>query len=119
MFSVLYEHLHMFDPINVALVKILCLLLFEMCNGYHKGSPCLFKIQSLFFWFSRIQTKNSRTNFLCAQVDRRYKQYYHQMQIIILSFEVIAKGGAAKTYTSFALETNSCRFLCLRDAINS
>ncbi|MFS7967589.1 putative POX domain-containing protein [Helianthus anomalus] len=94
----------MFDPINVALVKILFLLLFEMCNGYHKGSPCLFKIHFLFFWFSRIQTK--------------YKQYYHQMQILISSLEVIAEGGAAKTYTSLALETNSCRFRCLRDAID-
>ncbi|MFS7967587.1 putative POX domain-containing protein [Helianthus anomalus] len=85
----------MFDPINVALVKILFLLLFEI-----------------------IQTKNSRTIFFCAHFDRRYKQYYHQMQILISSLEVIAEGGAAKTYTSLALETNSCRFRCLRDAID-
>ncbi|XP_022007058.1 sphingosine kinase 2-like [Helianthus annuus] len=52
-------------------------------------------------------------------VDRRYKQYYHQMQIIISSLQVIAEGRAAKTYTSLALETNSCRFRCLRDAIDS
>ncbi|MFS8022090.1 putative POX domain-containing protein [Helianthus anomalus] len=39
--------------------------------------------------------------------------------IIISSFQVIAEGGAAKTYTSLALETNSCHFRCLRDAIDS
>ncbi|MFS7897597.1 putative POX domain-containing protein [Helianthus anomalus] len=59
-----------------------------------------------------VENKNTKlrtqeTNFLCAQVDRRYKQYYHQMQIIISSFQVIAEGGVAKTYTSLALETNS------------
>ncbi|MFS8027309.1 putative POX domain-containing protein [Helianthus anomalus] len=85
-----------------------------------KDEPCFFSKSSLYsFGFQEYKTKNSRTIFLCAQVDRRYKQYFHQMQIIISSFEVIAEGRAAKTYTSVALETNSCRFRCLRDAIDS
>lgn len=52
------------------------------------------------------------------QVDRRYRQYYHQMQIVVSSFDVIAGSGAAKPYTSLALQTISRHFRCLRDAIH-
>ncbi|XWS40070.1 hypothetical protein CRYUN_Cryun18bG0108900 [Craigia yunnanensis] len=52
------------------------------------------------------------------EVDRRYKQYYHQMQIVVSSFDVIAGCGAAKPYTELALQTISRHFRCLRDAIN-
>lgn len=52
------------------------------------------------------------------QVDRRYRQYYHQMQIVVSSFDVIAGSGAAKPYTALALQTISRHFRCLRDAIN-
>ncbi|KAL5790990.1 hypothetical protein ACOSQ2_005878 [Xanthoceras sorbifolium] len=51
------------------------------------------------------------------EVDRRYKQYYHQMQIVVSSFDVIAGNGAAKPYTALALQTISRHFRCLRDAI--
>lgn len=51
------------------------------------------------------------------QVDRRYKQYYHQMQIVVSSFDVVAGCGAAKPYTAVALQTISRHFRCLRDAI--
>ena len=54
---------------------------------------------------------------LFLQVDRRYKQYYHQMQIVASSFDVIAGCGAAKPYTALALQTISCHFRCLRDTI--
>uniref|UniRef100_A0A5B6ZP99 Putative BEL1-like homeodomain protein 7 n=1 Tax=Davidia involucrata TaxID=16924 RepID=A0A5B6ZP99_DAVIN len=53
------------------------------------------------------------------EVDRRYKQYYHQMQIVVSSFEMIVGCGAAKPYTELALQSISCHFRCLRDAINS
>lgn len=52
-----------------------------------------------------------------SQVDRRYRQYYHQMQIVVSSFDAIAGCGAAKPYTSLALQTISRHFRCLRDAI--
>lgn len=51
-------------------------------------------------------------------MDRRYKQYYNQMQIVVSSFDVIAGSGAAKPYTVLALQTISRHFRCLRDAIN-
>lgn len=55
---------------------------------------------------------------MSSQVDRRYKQYYHQMQIVVSSFDVIAGSGAARPYTALALQTISRHFRCLRDAIN-
>ncbi|KAH7297808.1 hypothetical protein KP509_25G013700 [Ceratopteris richardii] len=51
------------------------------------------------------------------EVDRRYKKYYHQMQIVVASFESVAGRGAATTYTAPALQTISKHFRCLRDAI--
>lgn len=61
-----------------------------------------------------------KLHFFCLllQVDRRYKQYYHQMQIVVSSFDVIAGSGAAKPYTALALQTISQHFRCLRDAIS-
>lgn len=56
--------------------------------------------------------------FFYGQVDRRYRQYFHQMQIVASSFDVIAGCGAAKPYTALALQTISRHFRCLRDAIN-
>lgn len=53
------------------------------------------------------------------QVDGRYKQYYHQMQIVVSSFDGVAGCGSAKPYTALALKTISRQFRCLRDAINS
>lgn len=53
------------------------------------------------------------------QIDRRYKQYSHQMQIVVSSFDLIAGCGASKRYTALALQVISNQFRCLRDAINS
>lgn len=39
------------------------------------------------------------------------------MQTVVSSFDVIAGCGAAKPYTALALQTISCHFRCLRDAI--
>ncbi|ERN01244.1 hypothetical protein AMTRI_Chr03g53280 [Amborella trichopoda] len=65
-----------------------------------------------------LQTKLTKLLGMLDEVDRRYKQYYHQMQIVVSSFDAIAGAGAAKTYTALALQTISKHFRCLRDAIN-
>ena len=54
-------------------------------------------------------------NFIKAE--QRYRQYHHQMQIVIASFEQAAGVGSARTYTSLALKTISKQFRCLKDAI--
>ncbi|XP_031487554.1 BEL1-like homeodomain protein 6 isoform X1 [Nymphaea colorata] len=65
-----------------------------------------------------MQAKLTQLLSMQDEVDRRYKQYYHQMQIVVSSFDVIAGCGAAKTYTTLALQTISRHFRCLRDAIS-
>lgn len=64
-----------------------------------------------------LQNKLTKLLSMLDEVDRRYKQYYHQMQIVISSFEAVAGCGAAKPYTALALQTISRHFRCLRDAI--
>ncbi|PKA64039.1 BEL1-like homeodomain protein 7 [Apostasia shenzhenica] len=66
-----------------------------------------------------LQNKLAKLMEMMDELDRRYKQYYHQMQIVISSFDVIAGPAAAKPYTIVALQTISRHFRCLRDAINS
>ncbi|KAK1402691.1 BEL1-like homeodomain protein 6 [Heracleum sosnowskyi] len=65
-----------------------------------------------------LQNKMAKLLSMLDEVDRRYKQYFHQMQIVASSFDVISGSGAAKPYTALALQTISCQFRCLRDAIN-
>ncbi|XP_072977298.1 BEL1-like homeodomain protein 7 [Typha angustifolia] len=65
-----------------------------------------------------LQNKVTKLLAMLDEVDRRYKQYYHQMQIVVSSFDVIAGSGAAKPYTALALQTISRHFRCLRDAIS-
>ncbi|KAK6916609.1 POX domain [Dillenia turbinata] len=64
-----------------------------------------------------LQNKVTKLLSMLDEVDRRYKQYYHQMHIVVSSFDVIAGSGAARPYTALALQTISCHFRCLRDAI--
>ncbi|GAV72114.1 Homeobox_KN domain-containing protein/POX domain-containing protein [Cephalotus follicularis] len=64
-----------------------------------------------------LHSKLTKLLSMLDEVDRRYKQYYHQMQIVVSSFDVIAGSGAAKPYTALALQTISRHFRCLRDAI--
>ncbi|KAJ4962861.1 hypothetical protein NE237_022800 [Protea cynaroides] len=66
-----------------------------------------------------LQNKMTKLLSMLEEVDRRYKQYSHQMQIVVSSFDVIAGCGAARPYTALALQTISCHFRCLRDAISS
>ncbi|XP_057997308.1 BEL1-like homeodomain protein 7 [Hevea brasiliensis] len=65
-----------------------------------------------------LQNKLSKLLSMLEEVDRRYKQYHHQMQIVVSSFDVIAGRGAAKPYSALALQTISRHFRCLRDAIS-
>ncbi|XP_008794014.2 BEL1-like homeodomain protein 7 isoform X1 [Phoenix dactylifera] len=65
-----------------------------------------------------LQNKMMKLLAMLDEVDRRHKQYYHQMQIVASSFDVVAGCGAAKPYTALALETISRQFRCLRDAIS-
>lgn len=65
------------------------------------------------------QNKLTKLMEMVDEVDRKYKQYYHQMQIVVSSFDVIAGAGAAKPYTTLALQTISRHFRCLRDAISA
>ncbi|XVF45346.1 hypothetical protein PTKIN_Ptkin02bG0198400 [Pterospermum kingtungense] len=65
-----------------------------------------------------LKSKLTKLLSMLDEVDRRYKQYYHQLQIIISSFDAIAGCGASKRYTALALQTISRHFRCLRDAIS-
>ncbi|KAJ6425654.1 hypothetical protein OIU84_026265 [Salix udensis] len=64
-----------------------------------------------------IQMKKAKLISMLDEVEQRYRQYHHQMQIVISSFEQAAGIGSAKTYTSLALKTISKQFRCLKDAI--
>ncbi|XAR72787.1 hypothetical protein NMG60_11019547 [Bertholletia excelsa] len=64
-----------------------------------------------------LQNRLTKLLSLVGEVDRRYKQYYHQMQIVVSSFDAISGCGSAKPYTALALQTVSRQFRCLRDAI--
>ncbi|KAK4365126.1 hypothetical protein RND71_016484 [Anisodus tanguticus] len=64
-----------------------------------------------------LESKMTKLFSMLDEVDRRYKEYYQQMQVVVSSFEMVAGLGAAKPYTSLALKTISRQFRCLRDAI--
>ncbi|KAB2034812.1 hypothetical protein ES319_D04G109700v1 [Gossypium barbadense] len=64
-----------------------------------------------------IQMKKAKLINMLDEVEQRYRQYHHQMQIVTSSFEQAAGIGSAKTYTALALKTISKQFRCLKDAI--
>ncbi|XP_021892425.1 BEL1-like homeodomain protein 1 isoform X2 [Carica papaya] len=64
-----------------------------------------------------IQMKKGKLISMLDEVEQRYRQYHHQMQIVISSFEQAAGIGSARTYTALALKTISKQFRCLKDAI--
>ncbi|KAL5056313.1 hypothetical protein RYX36_036995, partial [Vicia faba] len=66
-----------------------------------------------------LQMKKSKLVNMLDEVELRYKQYHHQMQSVISSFESATGYGAAKSYTSLALKTISKQFRSLKDAIAS
>ncbi|KAL7117375.1 hypothetical protein ACP275_03G068200 [Erythranthe tilingii] len=56
---------------------------------------------------------------LLEEVERRYEEYYHHMEDLVTSFEIIAGLGAGKSYTALALQAMSKHFWTLRSAIVS
>lgn len=64
-----------------------------------------------------VQMKKAKLISMLDEVEQRYRQYHHQMHIVISSFEQAAGTGSAKTYTALALQTISKQFRCLKDAI--
>ncbi|OEL31060.1 BEL1-like homeodomain protein 7 [Dichanthelium oligosanthes] len=66
-----------------------------------------------------LQNKVSALMALLDQVDRKYRHYHHQMQIVMSSFDAVAGAGAARPYTALALQTISRHFRSLRDAIGA
>nr|KYP43679.1 BEL1-like homeodomain protein 7 [Cajanus cajan] len=62
--------------------------------------------------------KKTKLLSMLDEVDKRYRQYCHQMQIVVSSFDMVAGCGAAEPYTELALRTISRHFRCLRDAIS-
>ncbi|KAK4281725.1 hypothetical protein QN277_013186 [Acacia crassicarpa] len=64
-----------------------------------------------------IQMKKAKLISMLEEVEQRYRQYHHQMQIVSSSFEQAAGIGSARTYTALALQTISKQFRCLKDAI--
>ncbi|WZZ10902.1 BEL1-like homeodomain protein 10 [Brassica napus] len=64
-----------------------------------------------------LRSKKDKLLTMLDEVDKRYNQYYHQMEALASSFEVVAGFGSPKPYTSVALNRISCHFRALRDAI--
>ncbi|XP_028765977.1 BEL1-like homeodomain protein 7 [Neltuma alba] len=62
--------------------------------------------------------KKAKLLSMLDEVDKRYRQYCHQMQMVVSSFDMVAGCGAAEPYTALALRTISRHFRCLRDAIS-
>ncbi|KAG8483531.1 hypothetical protein CXB51_022379 [Gossypium anomalum] len=65
-----------------------------------------------------LQMKKAKLVSMLDEVEQRYRQYHHQMHIVVSSFEQAAGLGAAKSYTALALKTISKQFRCLKDAIS-
>ncbi|KAI3918025.1 hypothetical protein MKW92_011965 [Papaver armeniacum] len=65
------------------------------------------------------QMKKAKLVSMLDEVEQRYRQYHHQMQIVVNSFEQAAGFGSAKSYTALALQTISKQFRCLKDAIST
>lgn len=70
-------------------------------------------------WFQILLKEVCLNISLNFQVDARYEEYYHQMEEVVSSFEMVAGVGAAKSYTALALQAMSRHFCSLRDAIVS
>lgn len=66
-----------------------------------------------------LQIKKAKLVNMLDEVEQRYKQYHHQMQVVVSAFEQAAGFGSAKSYTALALRTISKQFRCLKDAISA
>ncbi|KAK4441332.1 BEL1-like homeodomain protein 1 [Sesamum alatum] len=66
-----------------------------------------------------IQIKKAKLSSLLDEVEQRCRQYHHQMQIVVASFEQVAGIGSAKSYTQLALKTILKQFRCLKSTISA
>nr|GLL43235.1 BEL1-like homeodomain protein 1 [Ipomoea trifida] len=66
-----------------------------------------------------LQMKKAKLLSMLDEVEQRYRQYHHQMQVIVGAFEQAAGVGSARSYTHLALNTISKQFRCLKVAIAS
>ncbi|GAA0141670.1 homeodomain transcription factor [Lithospermum erythrorhizon] len=64
-----------------------------------------------------IRNKMMQLLSMFEEVDRRYREYYEHILVLVSSFDIVAGTGAAKPYTALALQTISRQFRRLRDAI--
>ncbi|PWA79838.1 TALE protein [Artemisia annua] len=65
-----------------------------------------------------LQNKVTKLFSLLDEVDRKYREYCQQLQIVEATLDVVSGCGAARPYTALAHLTISRHFRCLRDAIN-
>ncbi|KAL8250589.1 hypothetical protein R6Q59_034282 [Mikania micrantha] len=65
-----------------------------------------------------LQNKVTKLFSLLDEVDRKYREYCQQLQIVEAALDVVSGCGAARPYTALAHQTISRHFRCLRDAIN-
>ncbi|XP_076958399.1 BEL1-like homeodomain protein 11 [Bidens hawaiensis] len=66
-----------------------------------------------------LQNKVAKLFSLLDEVDRKYREYCQQLQIVESVLDVVSGRGSARPYTALAHQTISRHFRCLRDAINS
>ncbi|XP_071731509.1 BEL1-like homeodomain protein 7 isoform X2 [Rutidosis leptorrhynchoides] len=64
------------------------------------------------------QNKVTKLYSLLDEVDKKYREYCHQLQIVEATLDVVSGCGAARPYTALAHRTISLHFRCLRDAVN-
>ncbi|KAL6212871.1 hypothetical protein ACLB2K_018086 [Fragaria x ananassa] len=68
---------------------------------------------------NEFQEKIANLITLLEEVEDRCEKYYHQMEEVMQSFEMVVGAGAAKSYTALALKAMSRHFDSLKDAIMS
>ncbi|KAL4566389.1 hypothetical protein LXL04_030504 [Taraxacum kok-saghyz] len=64
-----------------------------------------------------LQSTLAKLISLLEEVERRYEQYYQQVEDAVSSFEMNAGLGSGKSYTALALNAMSGHFSSLKDAI--
>ncbi|KAI3767121.1 hypothetical protein L2E82_17207 [Cichorium intybus] len=65
-----------------------------------------------------LQNNVAKLFSMLDEVDRKYREYCQQLQVVEAALDVVSGCGAARPYTALAHRTISCHFRCLRDAIN-
>ncbi|KAL6493080.1 hypothetical protein OROGR_032839 [Orobanche gracilis] len=54
---------------------------------------------------------------MLEELEKRYEEYYHHMEDLVSSFEMMAGSGSGNSYTGLALQAMSKHFCTLRNAI--